>query len=47
LTGYSDRATLERAYESLPFGYLLKPVKETELVMAINTAYRFCNAKQP
>ncbi len=47
LTGYSDRATLERAQESLPFGYLVKPVQETDLVTAIHMAYRCCKAKQP
>jgi len=46
LTGHSDRATLERAYESLPFGYLVKPVQETDLVMAINAAYQCCQANQ-
>jgi len=45
LTGQADRATLERAYASLPFGYLLKPVQESELVRAINAAYQFCNPK--
>ncbi len=47
LTGHSDRATLERAYEGLPFGYLLKPVKTTDLVTAINAAYLCCQAIQP
>ncbi len=45
LTGHADRATVERAYARLPFGYLLKPVKEAELVRAINAAYQFCNPK--
>jgi len=41
LTAHSDPTTVERAQASLPFGYLVKPVKETELVVAINLAYRF------
>lgn len=47
LTGHSDRSTLERAYESMPFGYLVKPGKETDLVMAINGAYQCCKDSQP
>ncbi len=47
LTSHSDRATLERAYESLPFGYLLKPVWKAELVRAINAAYVRCQTIQP
>ncbi len=48
LTGHSDQPTVERAYVSMPpFGYLLKPVQETELVTSINVAYRCCKAKQP
>ena len=37
-TGYSDRNTLERAKETAPFGYILKPVEERELYVAIETA---------
>ncbi len=47
LTGHSDQSTLERAQESLPFGYLIKPVKEAELVMAIHAAYQCCQVQQP
>ncbi len=48
LSGHSDQSTVERAYVSMPpFGYLLKPVQEAELVVAINAAYRCCKAKQP
>ena len=38
VTGHSDRSTLERAKVTAPFGYLLKPVKEQELYIAIETA---------
>ncbi len=40
LTGNSDRATFNRAYASLPFGYLVKPVQQTDLVTAIDMAYQ-------
>jgi len=46
LTGHSDRFTLKRANASRPFGYLVKPVQPTDLVMAINVAYRFGRAQQ-
>ncbi len=46
LTAHSDPSTVERAQASLPFGYLVKPAKETELVAAINVAYRFGQAQQ-
>lgn len=38
LTGHSDRSTVERAKVSFPFGYLLKPVKDRALYVAIETA---------
>ncbi|WP_199339082.1 MULTISPECIES: diguanylate cyclase domain-containing protein [Nostoc] len=38
VTGYSDNSTLERAMLTLPFGYILKPIKEQELYVAIQTA---------
>src|SRR5579883_426068 len=37
-TGYSDRVTLERAKATGPFGYVLKPIEERELYVAIETA---------
>ncbi|HEY9644158.1 MAG TPA: ATP-binding protein [Coleofasciculaceae cyanobacterium] len=37
-SGYSDRNTLERAKATGPFGYVLKPVEERELYVAIETA---------
>ncbi len=38
VTGHSDQSTLERAKITAPFGYILKPVKEQELYVAIETA---------
>jgi PAS domain S-box-containing protein len=38
VTGHSDQSTLERAKITAPFGYILKPVKERELYVAIETA---------
>ncbi|MGA7938040.1 MAG: response regulator [Kovacikia sp.] len=37
VTGHSDRSTLERAQATLPYGYLLKPVKGPELEVALAT----------
>jgi PAS domain S-box-containing protein len=37
-TGYSDKPTLERARATAPFGYILKPIEERELFVAIETA---------
>ncbi|QXE23932.1 two-component hybrid sensor and regulator [Richelia sinica FACHB-800] len=42
VTGHSDRLTVERATLTYPFGYILKPIKEQELYVAIETAlYRY------
>ncbi|MGA7937933.1 MAG: ATP-binding protein [Kovacikia sp.] len=38
VTGFSDKTTLERAKMTQPFGYILKPVEEQELYVAIETA---------
>lgn len=38
VTGFSDKNTLERAKITRPFGYILKPVEERELYVAIETA---------
>ena len=38
LTGHSDTATLARARTTEPFGYILKPFENRELVAAIETA---------
>jgi PAS domain S-box-containing protein len=37
-TGYSDQATVDRATTTEPFGYILKPIKERDLYIAIKTA---------
>jgi PAS domain S-box-containing protein len=42
LTAYSDDATLRRVQLSEPFGYLIKPFEERELLVTIETAlYRY------
>ncbi|UBF26479.1 response regulator [Kovacikia minuta CCNUW1] len=46
LTGHSDRSTVERATQTLPFGYLLKPIKDQELYVAIKTALSRCEREQ-
>ncbi|MHB9041055.1 MAG: PAS domain S-box protein, partial [Melioribacteraceae bacterium] len=38
LTAYSDNATIERAKKVGPFGYLIKPFDNRELVVAIETS---------
>lgn len=38
VTGHSDPSTLERATITAPFGYILKPVKEKDLSVAITIA---------
>ena len=38
LTSFSDQATLERARHSEPYGYIVKPFEEHELVIAIEMA---------
>ncbi len=38
LTAYTDRATLDRAKKTEPFGYLVKPFSEAELQTTIETA---------
>lgn len=37
-TGYSDKATIDRATETEPFGYIIKPIKESDLYIAITIA---------
>ena len=37
-SGYSDHSTMERAKATGPFGYVLKPIEERELYVAIETA---------
>lgn len=38
VTGNSDKSTVERASVTFPFGYILKPIREQELYVAIKTA---------
>jgi len=38
ITAYADEATLDRAKEAQPFGYIIKPFKERELYSTINIA---------
>ncbi|WP_414576502.1 response regulator [Anabaena sp. CCY 9402-a] len=38
VTGHSDKSTVERASLTFPFGYILKPVRDQELYVAIQTA---------
>lgn len=38
LTSYSDKETLERAKQTEPYGYILKPFEEKELVSSIEIA---------
>lgn len=38
VTGHSDPNTLNRATATAPFGYILKPIREKELYIAIETA---------
>ncbi len=38
VTGYSDSTTVERVLLTAPFGYLLKPIRERELYVAIESA---------
>ncbi|MBE9199718.1 response regulator [Nodularia sp. LEGE 06071] len=38
VTGHSDKNTVERATLTFPFGYILKPIREQELYVAIQTA---------
>ena len=40
LTAYADEATLQRAKEVEPYGYLLKPFEETELHTAIEVVLK-------
>ncbi len=46
LTGHSDQSTVERAMQTSPFGYLLKPAKEKELHTAIQAALNCSGGKR-
>ncbi|WP_392479867.1 response regulator [Nostoc sp. C110] len=38
ITGHSDKSTVDRAKLTFAFGYILKPIKEQQLYVAIQTA---------
>ena len=38
LTAYSNESTLKKAKETQPFGYILKPFEETQLITTIEIA---------
>lgn len=40
VTGHSDTSTLDRAMLTSPFGYILKPIKDQELYLTIQTALK-------
>ncbi len=39
LTAYADDEILEKAAESFPYGYLLKPIRERELYVTLKMAF--------
>jgi two-component system, response regulator PdtaR len=44
LTSFSDKLTLERAKTTLPYGYIVKPFKDRDIISAVEMAmYRFAN----
>lgn len=46
ITSYADKATLDRAKHTLPYGYILKPFSEQELKATIEIAlFRYANEK--
>ncbi len=45
LTSYSDKSTIERAKVTMPFGYILKPFDENDLLTSLEMAvYRHAQA---
>ncbi|XHX78763.1 MAG: response regulator [Stenomitos frigidus ULC029] len=46
VTGHSDKSTVERARLTAPFGYLLKPIKERELYVTIESALQRCEQER-
>ncbi|MEH1871628.1 hybrid sensor histidine kinase/response regulator [Nostoc sp.] len=46
VTGHSDKSTVDRATLTSPFGYILKPIKEQELYVAIQTALNCYDREQ-
>jgi len=46
ITSYADKRTLDRAKQTLPYGYILKPFSEQELKATIEIAlFRYANEK--
>jgi len=43
LTAYSDEKTMRRAFETAPFGFLLKPFEERQLYATIEMAHYMHN----
>ncbi|MEH1921440.1 response regulator [Nostoc sp.] len=46
VTAYSDKSTVERATLTFTFGYILKPVSQEDLYVAIQTALNIIKHKQ-
>jgi DNA-binding LytR/AlgR family response regulator len=46
LTAYSDENTVEKAKESFPYGYIIKPFREKELITTIEVALNKYQADQ-
>lgn len=46
LTAYSERETIENALVNFPYAYLIKPVQEKDLDIAIKIAYRHLNLQR-
>jgi DNA-binding LytR/AlgR family response regulator len=46
LTAYSDENTVEKAKESFPYGYIIKPFREKELITTIEVALNKYHADQ-
>ncbi|MFC1849549.1 PAS domain S-box protein [candidate division CSSED10-310 bacterium] len=42
ITAYSDKATLEKAKNTKPHGYLLKPIDDQQLIITIDMALNSC-----
>lgn len=48
LTSYGDRRTIDEAKKTMPYGYVLKPFSEAELLGALEIAlYRFAHESKP
>jgi len=47
LTAHADRPTIDRAMATEPAGYVLKPINERDLHVAIELALRRCAKEEP